>query len=223
MYLEDDTGGVIPVPFLLLECLPGTNLGAARLLPEQRLSVERELADVLLELHSHKADTFHCVGEEPGVACWTDAFLPGLDEDHQDMADLLPAAIVEKIDAVLPLAADALRDSGEPTLIHNDLSPGNIIVHEGDDDWHLSGLVDPVGLQYAGFEKEIAYLEAFGTIGEEFFRTYTAERPLRSGYEYRRLFYWLDTYMLHVWLGFGPEYHDRIATTCDQIEAMASL
>jgi fructosamine-3-kinase len=70
-------------------------------------------------------------------------------------------------------------------------------------------------------EKELAYLEAFDTVGEEFLRVYTAERSLRSGYEYRRLFYWLNTYMTHVWLGFGPGFHERIAATCDRIIAMS--
>jgi fructosamine-3-kinase len=76
-------------------------------------------------------------------------------------------------------------------------------------------------LRYAEVEKELAYLEAFDTVGEEFFRVYTVERPLRSGYEYRRLFYWLNTYMTHVWLGFGPGFRDRIAATCDRIIAMS--
>ena len=75
-------------------------------------------------------------------------------------------------------------------------------------------------MQYAPVEKEIAYLEAFDTVGEAFFDVYAGRRPLRPGYEFRRLFYWLNTYMIHVWLGFGAEFHDRIATTCDQVMAM---
>jgi fructosamine-3-kinase len=93
------------------------------------------------------------------------------------------------------------------------------MVHEGADGWHFSGLLDPVGLQYAEGEKELAYLEAFDAVGKEFFRVYSAGRSLRSGYEYRRLFYWLNTYMTHVWLGFGSEFHDRITKTCDGIIA----
>ena len=222
VYLQDDSGEVVPYSFLLLECLPGVNLGAARLSPEHRIAVEQELASALIELHSHKADTFHGIGDGPGLADWGDAFLPSLEENRLDMADFLTPDTLEKVDAVLPLARGAFGGPGEPTLIHNDLSPGNIMVDKGVDGWHLSGLVDPVGLQYADVEKEHAYLEAFDTVGDAFFQVYASERPLRKGYQYRRLFYWLDTYMTHVWLGFGPEFHDRIAITCDRIKAMGS-
>jgi aminoglycoside phosphotransferase (APT) family kinase protein len=208
---------VIPYSFLLLECLPGTNLQAACLVPGQRVSVERELAEALVDLHSHKAQTFHGIGEETGVCCWAGRFLPDLEENRRDMEGLLPPTILEKLDVVLPLAEDALRDQGEPTLIHNDVWAGNIMVHERDDGWHLSGLLDPVGLQYADVEKELAYLQAFDTVGEAFFRIYAVRRPLRPGYEFRRLSYWLDTYMTHIWLGFGTEFHGRTIATCNQI------
>ena len=91
------------------------------------------------------------------------------------------------------------------------------MVEERADGWHLTGLLDPVGLQYAEVEKELAYLQAFDTVGDEFFRVYSAEKALRDGFEYRRMFYWLNTYMTHVWLGFGDEFHERIAKTCLQI------
>ncbi len=219
VYLEDHTANVIPYPFLLLEFLPGTNLESAQLSPEQRAPVERELADVLLELHSHKAETFHDAGEEPGIARWVDVFLPCLEENRHDMSELLPGKILEKIDAILPLAEDVLRSPERPTLIHGDLWAGNIMVRQGDDGWHLSGLVDPVGLQYAEVEKELAYLQAFDTVGENFFRRYTQRQPFRAGYELRKLFYWANIYMTHLWLGFGPTYKEKIVTTCDQIIA----
>jgi len=220
VYLQDDSRDIIPYSFLLLECLPGTNLQSARLPVPLRLTIEAELAEVLLELHSHTAETFRDIGQPAGVRNWADVFMPDLEENRRDMESLLPDALLRSIDRVLPLAERALRDQGEPTLIHNDVWAGNIMVHERVDGWHLSGLLDPVGLQYAEVEKELAYLQAFDTVGEKFFRVYTSERFLREGFGYRRMFYWLDTYMTHVWLGFGPKFHDRIATTCAQIIAM---
>jgi fructosamine-3-kinase len=181
--------------------------------------MERELAEALLDLHSHTAATFRDIGQPVGVQNWVDTFLPDLEENRRDMEDFLSDALLLKIDCILPLAEGALREQGEPTLIHNDVWAGNIMVHERVDGWHLSGLLDPVGLQYAEVEKELAYLEAFDTVGKDFFRVYTAGRSLRHGYEYRRLFYWLNTYMTHVWLGFGPEFHNRIAKACDEITA----
>jgi len=220
VYLQDNSREVIPYSFLLLECLPGTNLESAQITEPQRITVERELAEALLDLHSHTAETFRDIGQPTGACRWADIFLPDLEENRRDMAGLVPDSLLEKLDKVLPLAEVALRDQGDPTLIHNDVWAGNIMVHERADGWHLSGLLDPVGLRYAEVETELAYLEAFRTVGQEFFRVYTAQRSLRGGYEYRKLFYWLNTFMTHVWLGFGAEFHGRIATTCDRIAAM---
>ena len=219
VYLQDNSGKVIPYPFLLLEYWPGVNLESASLSPAQRVVVEQELAEVLLELHSHQAERFHDLGEAPGVTRWTDQFLPDLEESRRDMEELLPPALLAQLDAVLPWAQEALWDQGKPTLIHNDIWAGNIMVQEHDEGWHLRGLIDPVGLQYAEVEKELAYLQAFNTVSEAFFRVYTAQRPLRPGYEFRKLFYWLHTYMIHVWLGFGTEFHDSLVATCNQILA----
>lgn len=53
-------------------------------------------------------------------------------------------------------------------------------------------------LQYADVEHELAYLQAFDTVGTDFFDAYTAQTPMRPGFEIRRLFYGLNTHMIHV-------------------------
>jgi fructosamine-3-kinase len=67
--------------------------------------------------------------------------------------------------------------------------------------------VDPAA-RYADVEFELAYLEVFGTVTDAFFERYAAERPLRDGYGLRRLYYWLNTLLLHVWV-FGDEGYVR--------------
>lgn len=221
VYLQDDSRAIVPYSFLLSECLPGVNLGAAQLRPEQRQAVERELAEALLELHSHKGGAFGDIEGKSTVSNWAALFLPDLEEGRQDMEEFLLPSELAELDQAIVLAERALSISGEPTLIHNDVWAGNIMVHEGGDGWHLSGLLDPIGLKYAEVEKELAYLQAFDTVGAAFFDAYTSQRPLREGFEFRRLFYWLETYMVHVWLGFGAEFHDRMMATCRQIVAAA--
>jgi fructosamine-3-kinase len=221
VYHFDASASAIPYSFLVMECMPGVNLESARLTESQRVSVERELADVLIELHSFTAQTFHGVTEPAGATNWLDVFLPALEENRRDMEALLSDDMLELLDKVLPLAEHALRCHGEPTLIHSDLWSANIMVQEREGDWHLSGVLDPGGLRYAEVEMELSYLDVFKTVGQEFFRVYTARRPLRPGYHYRRLFYWLDTFMTHIWLGFGPKYQLRLAATCKKILAMS--
>ena len=218
--LQDSSCRVIPYPFLLLERLPGVNLKSAQLEPDERTTVERELAEALLDLHSHSRDTFGDFGHEPGEIEWVNVFMPRLTDIRRDMDDFLPGEILAAVDRALPFAERALREQGTPTLVHNDVWAGNIIVEQRRDGWHLSGLLDPVGLRYADVETELAYLQAFDTVGQTFFDVYASRRPLRPGYELRRLFYWLHTYMLHVWLGFGVEFHDRIASAAAQVIAL---
>jgi fructosamine-3-kinase len=217
VYLQDCSGEVIPYSFLLIERLPGVNLESAQIGPGQREAVECELAAALLELHSHKGSAFGDSEQKQVQDTWAEVFLPDLCDLRKEMDRFLPITVLNDLDRVLPLAEVALRDQGEPTLVHNDVWAGNIMVHQQDDGWHLSGLLDPVGLQYADVEKELAYLQAFDTVGETFFAAYTAAQPLRPGYEFRRLFYWLQTYMLHVWLGFGAEYQERLAATATRV------
>jgi fructosamine-3-kinase len=99
---------------------------------------------------------------------------------------------------------------GQPTLVHGDIWAGNVMVSQGEDGWHLTGIVDP-GTQYADVEMELAYLEVFNTVGADFFQEYIAHRPLRPVYELRRLFYWLNTYMIHVWIFGDAHYHTMTA------------
>ena len=69
--------------------------------------------------------------------------------------------------------------------------------------------MDWVGARYADIEDELAYMESWGTVTPEFFARYCAGQRVRDGYEFRRLFYWLATYMLHVWL-FGDEHYRQL-------------
>ena len=125
-----------------------------------------------------------------------------------EMISRLPVEVLRNIDIAVDAAEDVMSDQGLPTLIHGDIWAGNVMVYRSEDSWHLSAIVDP-GTQYADVEMELAYLEVFNTVGTDFFDAYTAQTPLRPGYEFRRMFYWLNTYMIHVWI-FGDEHYRRM-------------
>ena len=217
VYLQDGSLSIIPYSFLLIERLPGINLGSAELRPDERGTVERELAEVLNELHSHTHDTFGDFRTESGTRDWVDVFIPRLEDIRGEMDALLSSSALREVDRALALAHDAFGVQGLPTLIHHDMSPGNIMVERHSDGWHLTGVLDPVGMQYADVELELAYLEAW-TVGEPFFEAY--KHPLRPGYQFRRLFYWLHTYMVHVWLGVSSELHDCILSTARRVTSL---
>ncbi len=226
VYLEGDAGAIsqapiseVPLPyaFLLLETLPGVTLGDALLDPRDRVRVERELAEVLADLHVHTRDTFGPI-DAAGSERWVDVFLPRLHAVRQepDVERRLPAWVLKEVDHAIDLAPSLLADQGEPTLIHGDIWSANVMVVQADDGWHLSGLVDP-GAQYADVEMELAYLRVFQTVGSAFFDIYTAYTPLRPGHELRWLVYWLRTYLVHVWLFGDQHYRDMTALVAREI------
>lgn len=211
----------IPFSYLLLETIPGVNLTQATLSPADRARIERQLADALIELHGHRRDTFGRI-DETGAALWSDVFVPSLIDNREHVRDKLPASVLSRIDTAIAAAPEVLQGQGDPTLIHQDIWAGNIMVEQREDGWHLSGLVDPSGSKFADVECELAYLQVFDTVGKDFFDRYTEHHPLRSGFEVRRLFYWLDTYMIHVWLFDDAHYRDRTTETVDAIVANTS-
>ncbi len=209
VYHEDSSGRRAPFAYLLMERLPGVVLGSVPLAPEDRAAVERELAEVLLELHAHRRDAFGALGE-PGEREWVRVFVPRLQEMRREMASRLPADVLRDIDRALESAEGALRAQGPPTLVHGDIWAGNVLISQDEKGWHLAGIVDP-GAQYADVELELAYLDVFGTAGPAFWEAYTARAPLRPGYELRRLYYWLNTYMIHVWYFGDAHYREMTA------------
>jgi fructosamine-3-kinase len=206
----------VPCSCLLLSTIPGVNLTQVQLPPTDRERVETQLADALIDLHGHRRDTFGRV-DGAGTPRWSDFFVPRLIDLYRRVVDDLPRPARADIDAALGLMPALLADQGEPTLAHQDLWAGNILVEERQDGWHLSGLVDPSGAKFADVEIELAYLQVFDTVGPAFFERYSAQRPLRAGYEARRLCYWLETWLNHLHL-FGGEDYRRCAT-----ETAASL
>jgi fructosamine-3-kinase len=206
-----------PYSFLLLETLPGVTFDDARMGRKDRACVERELAEVLADLHAHTRTTFGLVGT-PGSDRWVDLFMPGLLEVRQqpEVAHRLSPEVLGDVDRAIELAPGLLDDQGEPTLIHGDIWSANVIVVQNRGRWRLSGLVDP-GAQYADVEMELAYLRVFHTVGEAFFDIYTAYSPLRPGYELRWPVYWLRTYLIHVWLFGDQHYRDRTAWVAREI------
>lgn len=204
----------VPCHRLLLECLAGRPLTDVRLDRTGRRQIDEHLADILIELHSHHRDTFGDVEGRNPQANWVDIFLPRFLDMREEMPDRVPPAVLANIDQALVSAPAVFMDQGPPTLIHGDLWAGNILVAESAGRWQVSGIVDP-GTQYADLECELAFMQCFRTVGATFLDRYTAVNPLRPGYELRRLYYWLHTMMIHVWL-FGDSHY------CDRTEAIAA-
>ncbi|WP_408022427.1 hypothetical protein [Sorangium sp. Soce836] len=55
-----------------------------------------------------------------------------------------------------------------------------------------------------------------------FLPIYAERAPLRPGYERRRLFYWLHSYLEHVWLFEDQIFRDKTAEVVERIAACSS-
>ncbi|MDP6039934.1 MAG: fructosamine kinase family protein, partial [Candidatus Latescibacteria bacterium] len=163
-----------------------------------------------------KRATFGQIDEDPGPTCWTDIVVPRLIDMRSEMEGILHPSVLSDIDIAIDAAPDIFSSQGEPCLIHGDMWAGNIIVALSGSKWTVSGFIDP-GVQYADVEHELAYLQAFDTVGAAFFDAYTAHVSMRPGFEFRRLFYWLNTYMIHVWLFGDRVYRDKTASVASAI------
>ena len=218
VYLQGRSAGLIPSAFLLLETIPGDSLAGLNLPVAVYDEIDRQLAEVLLELHSHTRLSFGEINEQPGKERWPDIFILRLLEVRGEagVETRLSRSVLDDVDYAIRMAETALQDQGVPTLIHGDIWDGNVIVHHENGNWRLVGIVDP-GLHYADVEAELAYLEVFNTRHKAFFETYTACRPLRPGYSQRRSFYWLHTALVHVSLFGDPHYCDFTAGTAAAI------
>jgi fructosamine-3-kinase len=219
VYLLDETARIVPYPFLLMQTLPGECMAGVKLTEDEYDQIDRQLAAALLELHTHTRARYGEIDAVPGEHRWSDVFLPRLRESRAmpEVEQRLSPAVLADVDRAIALTESALSDQGPASLIHGDIWSGNLIIAPAaEGGWKLTGFVDP-GIHYADVEYELAYLEVFDTRRQAFFETYTAESPLRPGYEYRRLFYWLNTALIHVGLFGDAHYCEFAAQTAARI------
>jgi len=200
-YLCDVSCEVVPFSFLLMQRLPGANLGEASrwMTPRDHLSVERQIAEAVAELHTHTGPHFGSIHADTGPASWPEAFKPRLQKEFDWNRDLglVSARGLDRVAEMLDRFDEIFDVPGVPVMVHGDIWATNIIVDGGPGSASLSGFVDGGG-SYSHPEFELAYLEIWRTVGREFFEIYHQTHPPLAGYPRRRLVYWLNTLLLHV-------------------------
>ena len=207
VYLHEADGATAPLSFLLLEWLPGANLGQASLTSADRADIDRQMAYVLLDLHAHQREEYGGIFDGEGHDRWVDVFQPRVQSMYEAVDGRIAARAYSQIERILAHFDRLFDHQGEPTLVHGDIWATNVMVAPQNATWQLVGFVDP-GAQFADVEYELAYLEVFNTVTPEFFRHYARISPLREGYERRRLLYWLNTMLIHVKV-FGDAHYVR--------------
>ncbi len=220
-YFLHEADDATPFDVLAMEFWDAVNLGRAPLSRRENDRVEREMAEVLLALHTHHRETYGAV-DEPGNPNWADEFARRVRPRYESIEGKVSAATFRQIDTIINHFDAILADAGPPTLVHGDIWATNIMLEQRADGWHLRGFVDP-GALYADVEYELAYLQVFNSTGEAFFEVYTAHSPLREGYPLRRAAYWLNTMIIHVDHFGDLHYRQNTAYLADQLAAALGL
>jgi fructosamine-3-kinase len=194
----DISGAVVPYSYLIMERVPGTHLGDARagLDPRQRVGIERQMGEAVAALHTHTRSAFGSAVGEVEYASWPEHVRESMLDLHREneIVGLLSPEVMAGIRPIADAVPSLLEAPGPPTLTHGDIWATNIMVDGG----RLTGFLDPGGL-FAHREYELAYLEIWRTAGEPFFEVYHEVHPRLEGYERRRMVYWLNTLLIHVW------------------------
>lgn len=191
--------------FLLMEYLSGTHWAAVEVSMEGRIFFQRQLAQALVRLHTHRRETYGPLGGTESFVTWLDRFGPIFQHHFELVREQLSSSSRFQIDKLLGKMDVWFSQSGPPTLIHGDLWASNILVNDAHPDRpQLLGFVD-CEMEYADVEYELAYLRLFGTVGDSFFEYYQQHHTLRSGFQERCLLYWLNTMLQQIHL-FGSKY-----------------
>jgi fructosamine-3-kinase len=214
-YACDVSGELVPYSWLVMERLQGRHLadagGGLSLADETRL--QRSLGDAVGRLHGHTSDAGfgHCLLEQR-EASWPTYFGQRIVAEQQGAWEtgLMEDGDRPACDRIVEAIPARLARDAAPTLVHGDIWATNIMVAGEPGEKRLSGFLDPGGL-FADPEYELAYLQIWRTADERFFTAYAHHRPVEEGYEFRRLFYWLSTLLLHV-RAFKTGYYAHAAT-----------
>jgi fructosamine-3-kinase len=203
---------------LLMECAKGENLSRARITGRGMEHFQNELARILIDLHTHRRDSYGSCLEAAGPKRWLDIFAPQIESNFNDSKGQLSRSCCETVERLLSNLDKWLPEYNQPTLIHGDIWATNIMIDDTDVDRPVITAFLDVNARYAEVEYELAYLRVFSTADEVFFAEYSKAHPLRPGFDQRCLVYWLNTMMLHV-AAFGSAY----VSSCEGIARRISL
>ena len=210
-YLLDRRRDIFGWMYILMPRLPGLSLADQQakqgLSQEARQSIARALGETLAELHGL---TWPCVGNydlaRDAIAPLEQDYADSLVADvHRSLASCVRATTRTTpadgawVEEVIAQAQNALQEPFEPCCVHGDYQESNVLVEESDGQWRVSGVFD----LYPSFtdpESDLsrplaAYLEDTPALARELLRAYSAQHPLRAGFEKRFPLYMLSERM----------------------------
>lgn len=162
----DFSRAVLDTDFLLMTELPGENWHSRResLADADRDRLRRDLGHLVAGLHQITGPSFGYPQGETSSS-WRTAFLGMLDAllaDALHWNTPLPRSVTQ-IRQLIGANAYVLDDVTTPVLVHFDLWPGNILLHDGE----ITGIVDGERAFWGDPLAEMVSLALFGSIEDD--------------------------------------------------------
>lgn len=206
---------------LLMAKVPGKHLGQVRLTAGGMARLQRQMADLVADLHEHRRDTYGPAWQPGGPTRWLDRFGPQIASEFEAVADRLRPVSRRTIARLLADLGDWLPEFGQPTLVHGDLWATNIMADDTDGEApRITAFLDG-GARFTEVEYELAYLRVFHTADASFFEHYATRHAIRDGFDSRCRVYWLNTMLLHVRV-FGADYLPPCERLADELAKLGA-
>ncbi|MFC2076227.1 phosphotransferase family protein [candidate division KSB1 bacterium] len=198
----DDSGGIIPNRYLIMQKLPGRPLSDVSLSAEMLEEIQEELGGMVRKLHDIGGDSFGYNGRDKVMTPrdnWPDAMLEMI---SLILGDCCAVGIyndqeAEEARKLFEKQRSLLDHEVTSTLLHMDLWQENILI--GDDN-RISGIVDIDRSIWGDVELEFAILDICGLSTEAFFAGYGAPRDTSKEAEIRRKIYTLYEFFKYLYI-----------------------
>lgn len=174
IYKLDVSKRVMARPFMIIECLPGSNLeGFFQLLSlEDQRQISKKIGQLTGQLHMIDFPQFGPL-ENPLTSIWVEYYVQRLSLRLGAIKRYGVISHKEK-EHVERKAREILNShpSSQPILLHMDIRHANIIVSGRRSSLYISGIIDPANAVAGDPRFELARIEAFGTANSNFWEGY---------------------------------------------------
>ena len=119
---------------LLMQKAKGSNLSQAHLTTKGMRVFQEQLADVLVDLHSHTRQSYGSALQQEGRERWLDIFAPQIESNFSKMKEHFDPSRRDVVCKMLERLEEWLPEFDRPTLVHGDIWATNIMVDDANPD-----------------------------------------------------------------------------------------
>jgi fructosamine-3-kinase len=218
-FLLDLSGERVPGSLLVMEQMPGTALHEvySRLGAEERAAIATQIAEHLVDLHTHRDTGFGGVEVPPQqrAATWLDFWLPRYEATlaEAQAQGTVPGALLAELHD-LRRHFPALLDIGPVgTLTHYDIWTGNVMVALDGGYPRVTGYLDLMGY-YGDYARELSSM--FGLADQRLMQVYGQQHGFDQTFEARFSLYTLKMCLQLV--NMYPGVPGHLANTCRHLQ-----